>query len=96
MARKPYPSDVKDDEWEFVAPYLALIREDSPQREHDLREIDNALRWVLRAGAPWRIIPNDLPLRAAVYQQVQLERARNEDCGDLPEQCDVEAVSRAW
>jgi hypothetical protein len=32
MARKPYPSDVKDDEWEFVAPYLALIREDSPQR----------------------------------------------------------------
>ena len=39
MARKPYPSDVKDDEWDFVAPYLALIREDSPQREHDLREI---------------------------------------------------------
>jgi len=71
MARKPYPSDVKDDEWEFVAPYLALIREDSPQREHDLREIYNALRWVVRAGAPWRIIPNDLPPWAAVYQQVQ-------------------------
>jgi transposase len=71
MARKPYPSDVKDDEWEFVAPYLALIREDSPQREHDLREIYNALRWVVRAGAPWRMIPNDLPPWAAVYQQVQ-------------------------
>jgi hypothetical protein len=49
MARKPYPSDVKDGEWEFVAPYLALIREDSPQREHDLRDIHNALRWVARA-----------------------------------------------
>jgi len=71
MARKPYPSDVKDDEWEFVAPYLALIREDSPQRQHDLREIYNALRWVVRAGAPWRMIPNDLPPWAAVYQQVQ-------------------------
>ena len=71
MARKPYPSDVKDDEWEFVAPCLALIREDSPQREHDLREIYNALRWVVRAGAPWRMIPNDLPPWAAVYQQVQ-------------------------
>ena len=71
MARKPYPSDVKDDEWEFVAPYLALIREDSPQREHDLREIYNALRWVVRAGAPWRMIPNDLPPWAAVYQQAQ-------------------------
>jgi len=71
MARKPYPSDVKDDEWEFVAPYLALIREDSPQREHDLREIYNALRWVVRAGAPWRMIPNDLPPWAAVHQQAE-------------------------
>jgi hypothetical protein len=43
MARKPYPSDVKDDEREFVAPYLALIREDSPQRGHDLRETYHAL-----------------------------------------------------
>jgi hypothetical protein len=35
--RKPYPSDVSDEEWEFVAPYLALIRQDAPQRTHDLR-----------------------------------------------------------
>ena len=53
MARKPYPTDVKDDEWEFVALYLALIREDAPQREHDLREIYNALRWIVLSGAPW-------------------------------------------
>lgn len=71
MARKPYPTDVKDDEWEFVIPYLTLMREDAPQREHDLREIFNALRWIVRAGAPWRMIPNDLPPWAAVYQQVQ-------------------------
>jgi transposase len=71
MARKPHPTDVKDDEREFVAPYLAPIREDAPQREHDLREIYNALRWIVRSGAPWRMIPNDLPPWAAVYQQVQ-------------------------
>lgn len=59
------------DEWDFVAPYLALIREVSPQREHDLRETYNALRWIMRSGAPWRMIPNDLPPWAAVYQQVQ-------------------------
>jgi transposase len=35
--RKPYPSDVSDEEWAFAAPYLALVREDAPQREHDLR-----------------------------------------------------------
>src|SRR5918993_5433355 len=37
--RKPYPSDVSDQEWHFVAPYLALVREDAPQRHYDLREV---------------------------------------------------------
>jgi hypothetical protein len=32
MARKPYPSDVSDEEWKFVVPYLTLMREDAPQR----------------------------------------------------------------
>src|SRR5215208_3624218 len=48
-SRKPYPSDVSDEEWAFVAPYLALLREDAPQREHDLREVLNALRWIVRS-----------------------------------------------
>ncbi len=69
MARKPYPSDVTDDEWAFVAPYLTLMREDAPQREHALREVFNALRWIVRTGSPWRYIPNDLPPWEAVYQQ---------------------------
>ena len=71
MARKPYPSDVTDEEWSFVAPYLTLMTEDAPQREHDLREIFNGLRWIVRTGAPWRYIPNDLPPWEAVYQQTQ-------------------------
>jgi transposase len=71
MARKPYPSDVTDDEWSFVAPYLTLMREDAPQREHDLREVFNGLRWVVRTGSPWRYMPNDLPPWEAVYQQSQ-------------------------
>jgi transposase len=41
--RIPYPSVVPDEEWAFVAPYLALVREDAPQREHDLREVFNGL-----------------------------------------------------
>jgi transposase len=70
-ARKPYPSDVSDDEWAFVAPYLTLMREDAPQREHPLREVFNGLRWIVRAGAPWRMLPNDLPPWHTVYQQTQ-------------------------
>ncbi len=71
MARKPYPSDVSDDEWAFVAPYLTLMTEDAPQREYALREVFNGLRWIVRAGAPWRMLPNDLPPWEAVYQQTQ-------------------------
>ncbi len=70
-ARKPYPSDVSDDEWAFVAPYLTLMREDAPQRDHPLREVFNGLRWIVRAGAPWRMLPNDLPPWHTVYQQTQ-------------------------
>ena len=71
MARKPYPSDVTDEEWDFVAPYLTLMKEDAPQREHGLREVFNAMRWIVRTGSPWRYIPNDLPPWDAVYQQSQ-------------------------
>jgi len=70
-ARKPYPSDVTDDEWAFVAPYLTLMRPDAPQRVHDLREIFNATRWIVRAGAPWRYLPGNFPPWEAVYQQTQ-------------------------
>lgn len=71
MERKPYPSDVSDEEWSFVAPYLTLMTEEAPQREHDLREVFNGLRWIVRTGAQWRMMPHDLPPWAAVYQQTQ-------------------------
>lgn len=71
MSRQPYPSDVSDEEWALVAPYLTLMTEDAPQRIYPLREVFNALRWLIRAGAPWRMMPNDLPPWEVVYQQSQ-------------------------
>jgi transposase len=70
-ARKPYPSDVSDDGWSLVAPYLTLLPEDVGQRQHSLREAFNGLRYVVKTGAPWRWMPDDLPPWAAVYQQAQ-------------------------
>ncbi len=67
--RKPYPSDVSDEEWAFVAPYLTLMKEDAPQRVYPLREVFNGLRWFVRAGADWRLMPHDLPPWHAVYDQ---------------------------
>jgi transposase len=71
MQRKAYPSDVTDEEWAPVAPYLTLMSEDAPQRTYSLREVFNGLRWVVRAGSPWRMMPNDLPPWEMVYQQAQ-------------------------
>jgi transposase len=71
MTRKSYPSDVSDEEWAFVAPYVTLMREDAPQREYPLREVYNGLRYILRTGVQWRMMPNDLPPWHTVYQQTQ-------------------------
>ena len=71
MTRKPYPSDVSDEEWALVVPYLVLMDEEAPQREYPLREMFNALRYVVRSGCAWRMLPHDLPPWEAVYQQMQ-------------------------
>jgi transposase len=69
--RKPYPSDVSDDEWAFIAPYLALVREDAPQRRYPLREVFNGLRYIVKTGGQWRLMAHDLPPWPVVYQQTQ-------------------------
>ena len=68
---QPYPSDVSDEEWTFVVPYLTLNRLDGEHRIHELRAVFNGVRWMVRSGATWRMLPHDLPPWAAVYQQFQ-------------------------
>lgn len=69
--RTPYASDVSDEEWAFLAPYLTLLREDAPQRIHPLRELFNGVRFIARTGLQWRMMPHDLPPWPAVYQQTR-------------------------
>ncbi len=69
--RKPYDSDVSDEEWAYLAPYLTLMREDAPQRKHPLRDLFNGLRSIARTGLQWRFMPHDLPPWTAVYQQTR-------------------------
>src|SRR5258706_14010057 len=71
MERKIYPSDVSDDEWAFVAPYLTLMKEDAPQREYSLREVFNGVRYMVRSGGTWRMMPHYLPPWYTVFQQTQ-------------------------
>ena len=78
MSRKACPTDVSDEEWQFVAPYLALLRQDAAQRLSPLRELFDAVRWMVKAGCPWRLLPSDLPPSTAVQQQA--ERWRKAGC----------------
>lgn len=71
QARKSYPSDVSDEEWNFCVSYLTLMNETAPQRVYPLREIFNALRYLMRMGGVWRMMPHDLPPWNVVYQQTR-------------------------
>jgi transposase len=70
-ARKSYPSDVSDPEWEFLLSYLTLMREDAPQRAHDMREVFDAIRYVVKTGCQWRMLPHDFPDWTVAYQQAR-------------------------
>ena len=54
-----------------MVPYLTLMKEDALQRDHSLREVFNALRYIVRTGMQWRMMPNDLPPWYTVHQQMQ-------------------------
>jgi Putative transposase of IS4/5 family (DUF4096) len=69
--RSGYPSDVTDEEWVLVAPYLALCKEEAQQRDYPLRAVFNSLRYLVRTGCQWCYMPNDLPPWNVVYQQAQ-------------------------
>ncbi len=47
LFRRAYPSDVSDEEWALIAPYLTLLPETATQREHSLREVFDGLRYVV-------------------------------------------------
>ena len=66
-----YNSDVREEEWAFCAPCLALMKEDAAQREYSSRPVFNAVCYLVRTGCPWRDLPNDLPPWYVVHQQAQ-------------------------
>lgn len=69
MTRRGYPSDVDDDTYFFLLPYLVLSPKDTGQRKYSLREVLNALLWVARTGAQWAYLPHDFPPAETVRQQ---------------------------
>ena len=65
--RKPYPTDLSDEEWKYIEPHMPAPKGHGRPRIHSLREILNATFYVLRSGCQWRMLPNDFPRWPTVY-----------------------------
>jgi len=63
-----YATDVTDAEWAVIAPLLPADRALGRRRTTDLREVINAIFYILRAGCPWRMLPEDFPPRSTVQR----------------------------
>jgi len=67
ITRKPYPSDLSDEQWEYVEPLLPKRDRRGRKAQHSRREVLNALLYMARSGCAWRMLPHDLPPWEAVY-----------------------------
>lgn len=65
--RKPYPSDLTDDQWELIEPLIPKQRKRGRPREVDMREVLNAMLYLSRSGCQWDMLPHDLPSKSSVY-----------------------------
>ncbi|MGE0083819.1 MAG: IS5 family transposase [Desulfococcaceae bacterium] len=68
MNRKSYPTDLTDDQWNIAARFLPLVVKTGRPREVSLREIMNAILYIVRAGCAWRLLPHDFPAWQTVYR----------------------------
>ena len=67
MARKAYPTDLTDDEWRVLEPLISSAKPGGRPRSVDVREVMNAIRYVLRSGGAWRLLPHEFPAWQTVY-----------------------------
>ncbi len=64
--RKPYPSDLTDQQWAIIEPLIPVHHTGRP-REIDMREVLNAIFYLTRSGCQWDMLPHDLPAKSTVY-----------------------------
>ena len=67
-----YPSDMNDAEWDLVAPLIPPAKRDGRPRKVDVREVLNAIFYVLSAGCQWNALPSDLPPHSTVWDTLDL------------------------
>jgi putative transposase len=74
MQRRAYTSDLTDDEWALLAPLIPSAKPGGRPRKHDIREVLNAIFYILRGGCAWRLLPHDFPPWQTVYHYLRCWR----------------------
>ena len=67
-----YPRDLTDEEWALVEPMIPPAKRGGGKRTADMREVVNAVMYVLSTGCQWRALPKDLPPRSTVHGYLDL------------------------
>ena len=67
MERKPYPSDVTDGQWKLIEPSIPPSKWGGRPRQVNMREVVNAILYVVRTGCSWRQLPHDFPVWITAY-----------------------------
>jgi len=68
VSRRSYSTDLTDAEWQILEPLLPAEKPGGRHRLYPMREIINGLRYLLRSGCAWRLLPHDFPHWRAVYE----------------------------
>ena len=92
--RKPYPTDLSDAQWNYIEPHMPASKGHGRPRTHALREILDAIFYLLKSGCQWRLLPTDFPPHQTVYHYFRTwrytgvwERMHDSLRGDLREAC---------
>jgi putative transposase len=72
QSRRAYSTDLTDQEWQILEPLLPAEKTGGRHRLYEMREIINALRYLLRTGCAWRLLPHDFPHWRAVYEYFRI------------------------
>jgi putative transposase len=93
---KRYPSDLTDEEWERICPLLPKVNERGRKPTIDLREVLNAIRYLVRSGCSWRMLPVNFPPWQTVYWWLRrlMRRFLFETIHDMAVMIDRERLGR--
>src|SRR3954453_7494426 len=68
MRTPPYPSDLTDEQWTLIAPHIPPVHPGGRPRKTDVRDVVDAVLYILRTGCQWRYLPKDFPPKSTVWR----------------------------